>query len=262
MEVLDQNQKARLWLAPIDRSSAPHQIAGVEGREAVFGPSGDIFFRRAEGSSGFIYRVHSDGTGLRKALERPVLILDAVSPDERWILAWAALENNIGSGHQAIPLDGGRTIHLGDIGLKVGSRRQNNVDHRGRTRLHHRTAPRKSDAIVSNKSSAHGERLCRAAADPQDRAGLGFTRSHSRSLRLLQGFGAAKSVSHSYPMSALAARYYEVNIVAIPDDRILLIATASDHRQAIRFHFQIRAFGQIGVAFPRFPARPDIREYR
>lgn len=120
MEVLDQNQKARLWLAPIDRSSAPHQIAGVEGREAVFGPSGDIFFRRAEGSSGFIYRVHSDGTGLRKALERPVLILDAVSPDERWILAWAGLENNPGSGHQAIPLDGGPAIRLEGIGLEWG----------------------------------------------------------------------------------------------------------------------------------------------
>jgi hypothetical protein len=116
MEILDKDGNPRLWLSPLDRSSAPRQIPNVEGRECLFGSSGDIFFRRTEGASGFIFRVHPDGTGLRKALERPVLILFGISPDERWIVAWAALENNKGSSNQAIPLDGGEAIHLGTIG--------------------------------------------------------------------------------------------------------------------------------------------------
>jgi serine/threonine protein kinase len=120
MEILDSQGKPRLWLAPLDRSSAPHQIPNIEGRECLFGRSGDILFRRTDGASGFVYRVHPDGSGLRKALEQPVLILFGVSPDERWILAWAALENNNGSSNQAIPLDGGQPIHLGTIGWTWG----------------------------------------------------------------------------------------------------------------------------------------------
>jgi hypothetical protein len=37
-----------------------------------FGPNGEIFFRRLEGRSTFVYLVRQDGTGLRKALEQPV----------------------------------------------------------------------------------------------------------------------------------------------------------------------------------------------
>ena len=89
MEAPDGEGKPRLWLAPFDRRSPPRQIPGVEGRSAQFGPSGEIFFRYTEGSSGFVYRVMPDGTGLRKALEQPVFYLVAVSPDGRWIQAWA-----------------------------------------------------------------------------------------------------------------------------------------------------------------------------
>ena len=44
---------------------------------------------------------------MRKALERPVLILFGVSPDGQWLLGWAALSNNCPTSNQAIPLDGG-----------------------------------------------------------------------------------------------------------------------------------------------------------
>jgi serine/threonine protein kinase/Tol biopolymer transport system component len=116
MEVVDKEGKPRLWLSPLNRSAAPRQIPNIEGRECLFGSSGDIFFRRTEGASGFVYRVHTDGTGLRKALERPVLILFGVAPDERWILGWAALEHDNGSNNQAIPVDGGPPVRLGAIG--------------------------------------------------------------------------------------------------------------------------------------------------
>jgi hypothetical protein len=117
MEVLDKEGKPRLWLAPLDRSASPTQIPNIEGRECLYGPGGDILFRRAEGSSGFLYLVHSDGTGLRKALERPILILFDISPDRRWVFTWAALENGQGSSTHLIPLDGGPAIRLEGISL-------------------------------------------------------------------------------------------------------------------------------------------------
>ena len=82
---MDLEGKPRLWVARVDRSSSPVQIPNVEGQSPRFGPDGDIFFRHLEGTSTFVYRVHSDGTGLRKALAKPVFLMRAVSPDGRWI---------------------------------------------------------------------------------------------------------------------------------------------------------------------------------
>ena len=117
MEASDGAGKPRLWLAPLDRRSPPRQIPGVEGRSARFGPTGEIFFRRTEGSSGFLYRVRPDGTGLRKALEQPVLFLNAVSPDGLWIEAWAPLPGNGPRGVQMFPLSGGPPVVIGSNSL-------------------------------------------------------------------------------------------------------------------------------------------------
>jgi serine/threonine protein kinase/Tol biopolymer transport system component len=113
MEAPDGQGNPRLWLAPFDRRSPPRQIPGVEGRNALFGPSGEIFFRRMEGSSGVLYRVRPDGTGLRKALEQQVLGLSGVSPDGRWIEAWAPLPGNRSSAVQLFPIRGGSTVVIG-----------------------------------------------------------------------------------------------------------------------------------------------------
>jgi hypothetical protein len=83
MWTVDGQGKPRLWLAPLDRSSPPVQIHNVEGMQPRFEPDGDVIFRHAEERSMFVYRVHPDGTGLRKALAEPVFLLDAVSPDGR-----------------------------------------------------------------------------------------------------------------------------------------------------------------------------------
>ena len=54
----------------------------------VFSAGGEVFFRRVEGSSGFLYRVREDGTGLRRAADSPILGLGAISPDRRWLTMW------------------------------------------------------------------------------------------------------------------------------------------------------------------------------
>jgi hypothetical protein len=118
MQVAGSDGKQQLWLAPLDRSSPPRQIQNVEGGAPRFLPAGEILFRRTEGSlgfgsSGFVYRVHPDGTGLRKALEQPVLIMGNVSPEGKWLMAWAPLGGNGPPATQAFPLDGGSPIPVG-----------------------------------------------------------------------------------------------------------------------------------------------------
>jgi DNA-binding winged helix-turn-helix (wHTH) protein/Tol biopolymer transport system component len=109
----DPEGKSRLLLAPLDRSSPPIQIPNVEGGSPRFGPGGEIFFRHLEAMTTYVYRVHMDSTGLRKALAEPILHLDAISPDGRWISAWAPLPGNGLPSAQVFPLDGGSPIPLG-----------------------------------------------------------------------------------------------------------------------------------------------------
>ena len=115
MSTTDREGKPRLWVAPFDRSSPPVQIPNVEGGSPRFGTGSEIFFRHLEGMSEFVYRVHADGTGLRKALEEPVFLLGPVSPDGRWIVAWAPLPGNGPPSAQAFPLDGGPAIRFGNF---------------------------------------------------------------------------------------------------------------------------------------------------
>ncbi len=113
LEAPDSEGKPRLWLAPFDRRSPPREIPGVEGRSALFGPNGEIFFRRAEGSSSFVYRVRPDGSGLRKAVEQSVFALSGISPDGRWIEVWAPLRGRTPATVQMIPLAGGAPVVVG-----------------------------------------------------------------------------------------------------------------------------------------------------
>ena len=113
MSSTDGEGKPRLWVMPFDRSSAPVQIPNVEGMTPGFGPGGEIFFRHLEGKTEYVYRVHHDGSGLRKALASPVFLGNSVSPDGRWIVAWAPLTGDGSPSIQAFPLDGGTPLRIG-----------------------------------------------------------------------------------------------------------------------------------------------------
>ena len=106
----DREGKHRLWVAPLDRSLPPVQVPNVEGVQPLFGGRGEIFFRRAES----VYRVHTDGTGLRKAFEAPAYLIWGVSPDERWIVGWGPLHGSGTMGMQAFSLEGQAPIQIGD----------------------------------------------------------------------------------------------------------------------------------------------------
>jgi hypothetical protein len=87
----DQAGKTRLWLAPLDRRSPPRQIPGVEGEQPVFA-GGEVFFRGVKGTSAFLYRVREDGTGLRKAMDEPILGVLGVSADRRSVVVGSGRE--------------------------------------------------------------------------------------------------------------------------------------------------------------------------
>ena len=115
MSTTDGEGKPRLWVMPFDRSSPPVQIPNVEGASPKFGAGDDIFFRHLDGTSVFVYRVHPDGTELRKAFSAPVFLTYPVSPDGRWMVAWAPIGGSGPPSMQAFPLNGGTPIQLGNF---------------------------------------------------------------------------------------------------------------------------------------------------
>jgi eukaryotic-like serine/threonine-protein kinase len=120
MQTAGPDGKQQLWIAPLDHSSPRRQIPNLEGGSPRFMPDGEILFRRMEGSTtfgttGFIYRVRPDGTGVRKILEPPILQVSNVSPDGKWLVAWAPLHGNGPPAQQAFPLDGGPPVSIGGM---------------------------------------------------------------------------------------------------------------------------------------------------
>jgi DNA-binding winged helix-turn-helix (wHTH) protein/Tol biopolymer transport system component len=111
LEAEDGEGRSKFWLTSFERQSPLRPIPNVEGRQPVFGPSGEIFFR---GSDGFAYRVQQDGTGMQKAFEQPILVLGTVSPDGRWILGWSRLPGDDQASVHAFPLAGGRPVRISD----------------------------------------------------------------------------------------------------------------------------------------------------
>jgi hypothetical protein len=73
---------ARAARPPLSAAASPGRGRGT----ALFGPDGEIFFRKVEGSSAFLYSVREDGSGLRKAAEPPVVGLSGVYPNRKWLL--------------------------------------------------------------------------------------------------------------------------------------------------------------------------------
>jgi hypothetical protein len=57
----------------------------VEGEQPVFGPGGEIFFRKIEGTTAFLYSVREDGTGLRRAAELPLVEVFGMHPNRQWV---------------------------------------------------------------------------------------------------------------------------------------------------------------------------------
>jgi DNA-binding winged helix-turn-helix (wHTH) protein/Tol biopolymer transport system component len=107
LEAEDREGKPQLWLTSFERELPPQPIPNVEGRQPKFGPGGEIFFH---GNDGFVYRVRPDGTGMQKALQQPILMFLAASPDGKWLIAWARTTENGSAAVYALPLGDGPPV--------------------------------------------------------------------------------------------------------------------------------------------------------
>ncbi len=104
-------QPPELWIAPLDRSAAPRQIAG--GLDVPhFGSNGEVFFRMGEGHALYVGTMGEDGTGRRKALPGPILNFDNISPDGRYIIVDADAPNVVPPPMFAFPVGGGAAIRI------------------------------------------------------------------------------------------------------------------------------------------------------
>lgn len=101
--------QSQIWLAPMDRSSPARQIGYSGETTPYFGPQGQILFRLAEGNVNYLEQMNQDGSGRSKTLPYPIIDVQGISPERKWLIAAAAYPE----GHSivpmvvAIPLDGG-----------------------------------------------------------------------------------------------------------------------------------------------------------
>jgi serine/threonine protein kinase len=113
--MFDQSGRSSLWIAPTSRRSSPVHISSAAVEDSpMFLPDGDLLFRAIEGSSNYLYRMKTDGTGRRKVTPDPVLDIYAVSPDGRWVAA--AVPRGSSDEHpaaeRAIAVDGSTSVPL------------------------------------------------------------------------------------------------------------------------------------------------------
>jgi hypothetical protein len=78
-----------IWIAALDRSTPPRRVAS-DGSSVSFGAGSDLLFLSLEDTRNFVARVSKDGSKRTRVSETPVLEMGDVSPDGRWVIAFAA----------------------------------------------------------------------------------------------------------------------------------------------------------------------------
>jgi eukaryotic-like serine/threonine-protein kinase len=103
-----------LWSARVDHLLSPRKLT-ASGNELspVFTPDGNLVFMSREGDESFLYWMKADGSERRKIYAPPVIQLETISPDGRWAVVQAAIENeDVPRGILAIPLEGGTPVRI------------------------------------------------------------------------------------------------------------------------------------------------------
>jgi eukaryotic-like serine/threonine-protein kinase len=106
--------KSQLWLAPIDRSSAPRQIGHSGETTPYFGPRGKILFQIAEGNANYLEEMNEDGSGRSKVVPYPISEISGISPGRKWVLGIVPYPDgkSVVPLDMAIPLDGGSPVRV------------------------------------------------------------------------------------------------------------------------------------------------------
>jgi DNA-binding winged helix-turn-helix (wHTH) protein/Tol biopolymer transport system component len=106
--------KSELWLAPIDRSTAPKQIGQSGETTPYFGPRGKIVFQIAEGNFNYLEQMNEDGSGRSKVVPYPITDLRGISPGRKWLTGIVPYSDGkkVVPMEMAIPLDGGPPLRI------------------------------------------------------------------------------------------------------------------------------------------------------
>lgn len=106
--------KSQLWLAPIDRSSAPKQIGQSGETTPYFGPRGKILFQIAEGNFNYLEQMNEDGSARSKVVPYPISDLEGISPGRKWLTGDVPYPDgkSVVPMVMAIPLDGGPPLRI------------------------------------------------------------------------------------------------------------------------------------------------------
>jgi eukaryotic-like serine/threonine-protein kinase len=83
----DEQGHAPVWLADLNRPTAPRRLAPQNSWGAWFGAPGEVVFEADEKGTLFVYRVKDDGSDMRKMIPTSNLFAFGVSPGGRWIAA-------------------------------------------------------------------------------------------------------------------------------------------------------------------------------
>jgi serine/threonine protein kinase len=109
----DADGKPRVWIAPLDGRFPPRRISEADSDHPMFVPDGHVIFRVSEGGANFVYRMKEDGTGRQKIVSTPIMALNNVSPDGRWVVSYAPVSGEaVTMAVQAYPTDGGPAVRV------------------------------------------------------------------------------------------------------------------------------------------------------
>jgi Tol biopolymer transport system component len=102
----DDAGRSPVWLATLNRRSAPRQVTASDARKAFFGTAGDVVFFGQEKGTNFLYRVKEDGSELPRVVPTPhylgrqIYVADyglSVSPDGKWVVVSGPTEDMPGA---------------------------------------------------------------------------------------------------------------------------------------------------------------------
>ena len=85
-----------IFVAPLDASAPPRQV--VRGGDSVsFGAPGELFFRQVEHEANYLARIKTDGGGMARVLDQPIVGKGDVSPGGDWVVVWGVREPRRGT---------------------------------------------------------------------------------------------------------------------------------------------------------------------
>jgi serine/threonine protein kinase/Tol biopolymer transport system component len=88
LAVRDEKGVSHLWIAAAGRRSAPQRLESQESEDSpLFLPDGDLIYRASRGGKNYLYTKKKDGTGEKKIVDEPILDLETLSPDGKWVIA-------------------------------------------------------------------------------------------------------------------------------------------------------------------------------